>query len=189
MSRRKHLGCLNKNNSSGSSEFIHHPDIAGFRQGWISLEQNPWTFVDTYRVGIFAIALLQFKYLVIRCTQSTFQHSWLEHLLLLKMHVHCLLWYLGICVRRMIHDWNWSKGYPGSWALKKDPSITMLPNFRWLSSSLHVSSKMEEQGASKGATGSMIKDVLPINIFSQHGIRPSSFTGLRSAHRLYAEDL
>lgn len=94
MSRRRHLGCLNKNNSSGSSEFIHHPDIAGFRQGWISLEQNPWTFVDTYRVGIFAIALLQFKYLVIRCTQSTFQHSWLEHLLLLKMHVHCLPWYL-----------------------------------------------------------------------------------------------
>lgn len=117
----------------------------------------------------FAIVLLQYQYLdissiyIIRCTQSTFQHSWLEHLLLLKMHVHCvscLPWYLGICVRRMIHDWNWSKSYPESWALKKDPSITMLPNFRWLSS-LHVSSKMEERGASKGATGSMINDVLP----------------------------
>ena len=65
---------------------------------------------------------------------------------------------------------------------KKDPSITMLPNFRWLSS-LHVSSKMGERGASKGATGSMIKDVLPIDIFSPHDIRPSSLTGLRSAHR------
>ena len=127
MSRRMHLGCLNRNNSSGSSEFIHHPDIAGCRQGWIPLEQNPWTFVDTYRIGIFAIVLLQYQYLdissiyIIRCTQSTFQHSWLEHLLLLKMHVHCvscLPWYLGICVRWMIHDWNWSKGYPRSCALK-----------------------------------------------------------------------
>lgn len=186
MSRRRHLGCLNRNNSSGSSEFIHHADIAGSRQGWISLEQNPWAFVDTYRVGIFCNGTTSISISRnYRCTQSTFQHSWLEHLLRLKMHVpcfSCLLWYLGIVFAEWYMTEIEAKVTPdhGLWRRILPSQCCQIVGDDQSYMSVR---KCESEERAKELLLVWSKMFYRLDIFSQHGIRPSSFTGLRSAHR------